>query len=212
MLAAPPSWRQVTSRISSRASRARRARRCSSRPARRTRVDAVDAQLVDQDLAAAPAHSARPARGTRLPAASSAARRRPDPRSGSSASPPTPREQQDAHECRLARLRGGGEDRVGPGLEPRFQRPVLVSVPFRVDPDRSVEEAANPRPRMRVPVRHPARREIDAVAAQQPRNGGIELDLGREQRAGRPSSWSSQTSARPVDGAAPAWASSRSRS
>ncbi len=71
-------------------------------------------------------------------------------------------------------LGGRGEDRLGPALEPRLERTVLVRLALALDPDPTVEEAADPRARVRVPVRHAAGREVDAVAAHEPAVAGLE--------------------------------------
>ena len=91
-------------------------------------------------------------------------------------------EDHDADERRRLVPRGLRQHRVGAGLEPRAARPVRGRVALGVDVDLAMEQEANPRPGMRVPVRDAARRKVDPVAAHDPLGERVELDPAGEER------------------------------
>src|SRR5205085_1797073 len=61
-----------------------------------------------------------------------------------------------------------GVHRVRAGLVPRLERPVLVRPAAGGDPDPSLQQDAQPGSGVRVRVRDASRREVDAVAADEP--------------------------------------------
>ena len=141
MFAAPASCRHDDAAASARR-RARRAPRGSSRRARRRRCRRRGRELVDEELC-------RRAGSQRLfQVDARALELRPlligriDIRDRPLPGPLGRQDEQDSDEGGLLVVGGGGIDRVGAGLVPRVERPVLLRLPLRLDPDRPFQQDA----------------------------------------------------------------------
>ena len=165
--AAPCSWRQVMSRDRRVVERVEHGQVALAREAERE-VGAVQLELVDEDLAAGP-HSGT---SRRIVA-------RLEPRrvlvgridvADRPASRPLGREEQHADEGGVLGRGGGREHRVVGALEPRLARAVRSRLAVAaVDRQLAVQDPADSRPGMHVPVGDAARREVDAVETRDPR-------------------------------------------